>query len=391
MRGPCDPHNRRSLAVSAIPLIACASMTTVLRTTRALSSWITGRSTIEEYETVLPRGDREVPASVIIPAGGGRNLPGWVVLHGVTRPGRFHPSLLRFVRALASSKAAVLVPQVPEWVDLKLEPERTLPTVRAALDGLRSLPSTTDGPYGLIGFSFSAPQVIIAAAHQDVSDQLAGVIGFGGYCDVASMVRFQMTGRFEWEDAAHHLRPDPYGRWIMGGNHLTSIPEYQNAQDVANALWQLAVEAGERRILAWDPSYDSLKEQLRKHVSQDRREIFDLFAPPSDREPPETEAERITPLLTRADTAAAPLLDPLPFLNRVGTRVQLIHGRNDRLIPYTETLRLEAAFPESRRVDTTITALMDHSQQGGRLASIGKEISEGTKLLRTLGRLLGTV
>jgi hypothetical protein len=48
----------------------------------------------------------------------------------------------------------------------------------------------------LIGFSFGAPQVLIAAAHQDVSDQLAGVVGFGGYCDVASMVRFQMTGRF---------------------------------------------------------------------------------------------------------------------------------------------------------------------------------------------------
>ena len=211
-------------------------MTTVLRTTRALTSWITGRSAVEEYETVLSRGDREVPASVILPAGGRRTLPGWVVLHGVTRPGRFHPTLLRFVRALASSKAAVLVPQIPEWVDLSLEPERTLPTVQAALDGLRSLPGTSDGPYGLIGFSFGAPQAMIAAAHQDVSEQLAGVVGFGSYFDVASMVRFQMTGRFDLGDATHRLRPDPYGRWIMGWNHLTSIPEYQNAQDVADAV-----------------------------------------------------------------------------------------------------------------------------------------------------------
>ena len=84
-------------------------------------------------------------------------------------------------------------------------------------------------------------------------------------------------------------------------------------------------------------------------------------------------------------------MDPLPFLNRVETPVQLIHGRNDRLIPYTETLRMEAAFPEKKRVDTTITALLAHSEQGGRLASLGKEISEGTKMVRTLGRLLGTV
>ena len=366
-------------------------MTTVLRTARAFGSWITGRPAVEEYETVLSRGDREVPASVTLPSGGGRNLPGWVVLHGVTRPGRFHPTLLRFVRALASSKAAVLVPQIPEWVDLRIEPERTLPTVRAALDGLRLLPRASDGPYGLIGFSFGAPQVMIAAAHQDVSDQLGGVIGFGGYCDMESMVRFQMTGQFEWGDSTHHLRPDPYGRWIMGGNHLTSIPEYRDAQDVSDALWHLAVEAGERRILAWDPSYDTLKEELRNQVSEHRRELFDLFAPPSDREPAQAEAEHITPLLARAALGAAPLLDPLPFLDRVEIPVQLIHGRNDRVIPYTETLRLEAAFPKTKRVDTTITALMDHSEQGGRLASIGKEISEGVKLVRALGRLLGTV
>jgi len=366
-------------------------MTTALRTTRALGSWITGKSAVKEYETVFSRGDRDIPASVTVPIGGGGNLPGWVVLHGVTRPGRFHPTLLRFVRALAASKAVVLVPQIPEWVDLRLEPEHTLPTVRAALDALRALPSTSDGPYGLIGFSFGAPQVMIATTHKEVSDQLAGVVGFGGYCDMESMVRFQMTGQFAWGDAKHSLRPDPYGRWIMGGNHLTSIPAYRDAQDVSDALWRLAVEAGERRILAWDPSYDPLKEQLRRQVSESRREIFDLFAPPSDREPSLPEAERITPLLTQAALEAAPLLDPLPFLGRVGIPVQLIHGRNDRLIPYTETLRMEAAFPAKKRVDTTITALMEHSQQGGRLASIGKEISEGMKLLRTLGRLLGTV
>lgn len=363
----------------------------MLRTPRALASWITGRSAVAEYETVLSRGDREIPASVIVPNGGRHNLPGWIVLHGITRPGRFHPTLLRFVRALAASKAVVLIPQIPEWVDLRLEPERTLPTVRAALDGLRSLPRTSDGPYGLIGFSFGAPQVLIAAGHQDVADQLAGVVGFGSYFDVGSMVRFQMTGRFARGDTVHRLRPDPYGRWIMGGNHLTSIPDYHDAQDVADALRRLAIEAGERRILAWDPSYDPLKERLRQQVSAERRELFDLFAPASDREPGEKEAEQIAPLLTRAALDASPLLDPLPFLSRVETSVQLIHGRNDHLIPYTETLRLEAAFPEEKRVDVTITALLEHSDQGGRLNSWGREIVEGVKMVRTLGRLLGTV
>ena len=129
-------------------------------------------------------------------------------------------------------------------------------------------------------------------------------------------------------------------------------------------------------------------------MSEEAVDGFDLrdrARAPWDQEPAEAEAERITPVLTRAAMEASPLLNPLPFLDRVESAVQLIHGRNDRLIPYTETLRLAAAFPDSKRIDTTITALMDHSKQGGRLASMRKEISEGMKLVRTLARLVGTV
>ena len=205
----------------------------------------------------------------------------------------------------------MLVPEVPEWKDLRLEPELTLPTVRAGLRTLRQLEATDDGPYGLIGFSFGAPQVMIASAQDDIAENVAGTVGFGGYCDIGRMVRFQMTGEFEWNGVAHRVRPDPYGRWIMAGNHLVSIPEYQDAKDVAHALRRLAMEAGERRILAWDPSYDVLKEVLRRGVTPDRRWLFDVFAPLSDRKADPKQARRLAEQLSEAAGKASPLLDPL--------------------------------------------------------------------------------
>lgn len=359
-----------------------------LRTLRAVGSWATGKAAVVEFETLLDRGDREVPASVIVPRGASRPLPGWIVLHGITRPGRFHPTLLRFVRALASSQVSVIVPQVPEWKNLRLAPEVGLPTVRAALRGLRELDTANDGPYGLIGFSFGAAQAMIAAADEDVSEQLAGVVGFGGYCDMDRMVRFQMTGQHEWDGMTYQLRPDPYGRWIIGGNHLLSIPEYRDAQDVSDALWRLAMEAGERRILAWDPSYDAIKSTLREGISADRQWLFDLFAPLSDREPDPERAESLITRLSSAVMAASPLMNPVPFLERIRTRVQIIHGTNDHLIPYTETLRMAAAFPEGKEVEATITALFGHSGHGGRLSSIRHEIRESARLVRALHRVL---
>ena len=359
-----------------------------VRTIRAVTSWLTGKAATSEYETLLNRGDREVPASVIVPRGADRKLPGWIVLHGITRPGRFHPNLLRFVRALASSGLAVLVPQVPEWKNLRLAPEVTLPTLRGALEALRRLEATNDGPYGVIGFSFGAAQVMIAASHDDVAEQLGGAVGFGGYCDMERMVHFQMTGEHEWEGVTHRIRPDPYGRWIIGGNHLTSIPEFREAEDVAQALWRLAVEAGERRILAWDPSYDVLKTRLRREVAPEHTWLFDLFAPSSDHEPDMSGAENIAKQLAAAVKESSPLMSPQPYLARVSTPVELIHGEDDQLIPYTESLRMQAMFSAEQQVDTTITAFFSHSDQGGRLLSLRHEIREGLKLARTLNRVL---
>ena len=359
-----------------------------VRTLRAVRSWLTGSATTREYETLLDRGDRQVPASVILPRGEQRNLPGWIVLHGITRPGRFHPNLLRFVRALASSGLAVVVPQVPEWKNLRLAPEVARPTLRGALNVLRQLDVTNDGPYGAIGFSFGAPQVLIAASHSDVGEQLGGVVGFGGYSDMERMVHFQMSGEHEWEGTTHRMRPDPYGRWIIGGNHLTSIPEYAGAEDVAQALWRLAVEAGERRILAWDPSYDALKSELRRQVAPEHARLFDLFAPSTDHEPDLRGAEDIAKQLATAVRTSSPLMDPVPYIPALRTPVHLIHGKDDQLIPYTESLRMESLFTSEQRVETTITAFFSHSDQGGRLSSIRHEVFEGVKLARALNRVL---
>jgi len=362
-----------------------------LTTLRAVRAWFTGRSHTDEREVVIDRGDREVPASIFTPEGGGRGLPGWVVLHGVTRPGRFHPTLLKFCRALATSGATVLVPQVPEWKNLRLAPEQTVPTIRAALRGLDEAPETGPGARGLIGFSFGCPQVLIAAADEEIGPKLGVVVGFGGYGDLESIVRFQMTGVHQWGGREHHMRPDPYGRWIIAANHLTSIPHHEDATDVARALSRLAVEAGERRILAWDPSYDSLKRKLRGTVDETRRELFDLFAPPSDREPDPERARELTPELAASALRASPLLDPVPFLPRVHPKPLLIHGKSDHLIPYTETMRLRAAFPNPEKVDTTITALFSHSEQEGRMASLRREISEGARLVGALRRMIASV
>src|SRR5688500_11062122 len=92
-------------------------------------SWLTGRADVVAREVELDRSDRRVPATLLAPARRSRPpLPGWILLHGVTVPGREHAQLVRFARSLAHTGAAVLIPEVPEWKALRLAPALTVPT-----------------------------------------------------------------------------------------------------------------------------------------------------------------------------------------------------------------------------------------------------------------------
>lgn len=310
------------------------------------------------------------------------------MLHGVTRPGRRHATLARFTRSLAATGCAVAVPEVPEWRDLKLAPDITLPTVRASMRMLTDEVGIAPGRLGLVGFSFGAPQALSAVTHEDVRRSIGGVVAFGGYYDLERTVRFQFTGEHEIDGVLHRLQPDPYGRWVVGANYLTRIPGYEEAGDVAAALHRLAAEAGDRGIMSWDAELDPLKQELRKPLTSDESGIFDLFAPPAATEPPTREALDMATALATAAPRVDPGVSPTDTFCRVARPVHLLHGRRDRLIPYSEGLRLGRALPHDMLLRSTVTSLFGHS---GRDPSPGpmEGAREGVVFLRALGGILG--
>ena len=351
-------------------------------------TWLNGRADLVEEELTLTRGDRSVPATFLRPRSSARPLPGWIVLHGITRPGRRHLQLQRFSRALASTGAAALVPEVPEWVELDLTPELTVPTVDAAVAALREHPTVARGPLVLAGFSFGAPHAIAAAAAPSVHPEVGGVVGFGGYCDLQRTIRFMLTGRHEWGDASYHLPPDPYGRWIVAANYLTAVKGHEDAQDVADALRRLAAIAGDDGAPSWDPRYEPAKAELRSTVAAERRALFDLFAPASDAEPDLDEGERMAERLAEAAARVHPAMDPGPSLARVRRPVHVLHGRYDRLIPFTEGLRLQRALAGAEWSRTTVTRLFGHSGQDP-FPGVIEGARELTRFVRALHGVLG--
>lgn len=363
----------------------------VLRTVRYARSWKVGAD-VQVQETTIEIEGKPVPATLVLPARRRDPLPGWIAVGGVSRMGRFHPQLVRFASALASSGAAVLVPEIPDWRSLKLRPRVTSPTIRACVKTLADRPEVRRGKLGLIGFSFGAPQVAVATASDDfLADHVAGVVLFGGYCCLERTLICQLTGDHEWEGVNYELIPDPYGRWVVASNYLTDVPGCEDAGDVASALHKLAAAASEQRVPAWALQHDETIEGLRLALPMRRRALFDLFATPTTRgRPGRSECRDMATRLAEACRRVEPLLEPSADLARIRVPTRLIHGRADRLIPFTEGLRLMGGLPETIRKAVTVTGLFSHSADKAPAARSDR-VREGMMMFGALRGVINTV
>lgn len=347
-------------------------------------------------ETEYERGGKRLAASLYRPGRSGRSgsrLPGWVALHGLTRRGRDHPSLDSFARALAASGAAILVPDIPEWRALHMAPGAVVETIKAAVLELDARPFIAQGRIGVIGFSFGGTQALIAATDPVLEGHLSAVVSWGGYADLGRAIRFHALGVHELDGEVHHLDPDPYGRWILTGSYLRFVPEYRDEPALADALLWLAREVGRRGIMAWEPATDPLKAEARRRLKEGQQEVFDLIAPPTGTSPTPEERERRGRLADRLAAAALqhePLLDPGPYLPAVPVPVVLAHGREDRLVPWTELPRLRRALPDARVRHAVVTRLFAHSFRERRFPTPTLAV-EAVRFIRAIHRMVHLV
>jgi pimeloyl-ACP methyl ester carboxylesterase len=347
---------------------------------------------VEVSETTFARGNEMLPASIYRRHNRRTYKTAWVVLHGITYRGRQHKSLQRFASSMAAAGHFVFIPEIPEWSRFQVAPSVAVPTIRAAVHALQSRDDIDRERVGLFAFSFGGTHAIVAASDPSIQRELKGVVSWGGYESVHRLVQFGLTGEHELDGNRYQVEPDPYGRWVVGGNYLTRISGFEDMSDVADALLELATEAGSRGIYAGDPVYEPVKHELAARFTGEKLRVFDVFAPRgrilgSDRSYAREIAKPFADVIVKHD----PLMDPTDAFARIRVRTFLAHGRDDRLIPFTETLRAGRRISPDVLAGSAITGLFAHSGgTSGNLSSVGK-MREGALFLSTLDRALSLI
>lgn len=239
------------------------------------------------------------------------------------------PRFTAFAASLARAGFAVLAPRMPGFRQLRVRPADAR-EIADAFAYAAGRPELAPGERaGLFAFSYAAGPALLAALEEDIRDRVRFVATLGGYHDLPRAMRFFTTGWYEHDGTWHYLAPDDTGRMVLA---FSSLDYLRNAAD--EALFEQMVEARLK-----DRATDLVP--LAARLSVPGQAVYALAV--------NTDPARFQQLLEGLPEAMRADLERLNLarhdLKQLKARLWLVHGRNDSLIPWTETLALAAAAP----------------------------------------------
>ena len=227
-----------------------------------------------------------------------------VLVHGFSPAGKDDPRVREAAALLSRAGFDVAVPTIPGLTRGELGSDDVEPVV--ATLAVRTEPSV------VVGVSVGSGPALLAAADPRVGDRVRAVLSLGGYASAIEVVRFWLTGAYGYDGIGGRVDHDPeLVRMFVRVNGDRLDPP-------SRALLEGGGPEGAARLLAAPPA------ELQRYLDA---------------------------------------LSPIRVARDIRARLILVHGRGDRAVPYTESLRLAAARPE--RTTLVLVGVVDHVKGQG--------------------------
>ncbi len=363
-----------ALLAAAIVLSGCAIPTHPVESARLLHEVAAGEAgaalpglDFDAKPVVYTVSGRSHSADLYVPPSQSPKA-GIVLVPGLAAEGARQPDLIVFARSLARARFAVLVPDIPNLRQFKVE-VTDAGQIGDAFRYLVSRPDLAPGDRaGIVATSYAVGPAVLAALDPGIASRVRFVLGVGSYYNLEEVITFAITGdyrdRTQKTPLWHHMEQNKYSKWVFVlGNldYINSSRDRKLLREIADRHLQEGAVRPTNTLVA--------------QLGRQGREFYKLLTTP--------DPERIPELLARLPSAIQQKIAALDLarrdLSQLHARIILIHGRNDQVIPYTESKALAAAAPNSRLFLVNNLAHVE-LEKGG--------LSDVLRLIRAIDQLL---
>lgn len=268
-----------------------------------------------------------------------------LVMPGLHYLGPADPRFDRFLAVLANAGIAAYCPFLPEFRRLSVGPS-LVDDALASLD----LVTAREGPVGVFSISFGSYPAIHLAARRP--EQVRALTLFGGYARFEDVIRFSLVGH---PDHPH----DPLNRPVVFLNLLEHLPDLPDDREPLRRAWVRYVRRTWGKPWMKQPEHwRPVSDEIAERVPEVFRRAFEqgTGAAEGGEELAMAGLERGRETLTH--------LDVMETCAAVRCPVNLVHGRDDDVIPHSQSALLEQAMAPEVPTRLLLTGLYGHTAAG---------------------------
>jgi len=353
-------------------------MTSTAVLMRWLGPWASAAAVPDTYrrEVEVPRAGR-APLKLWVYGPRSRRAHGtYVFVHGFNPWGPADRRSDRFTRILAHSGFVVVAPFLDELIDLHMVGHAG-DDLQLAVDHCQELTEHRRGTRpSLFGLSFGSLPTLQVASR--APDSVAGTVVYGGYADPVATVRYAAGLAPPRPDV---LSADPLSRPGV----ISSLDARAGRPDSpVRSAWRYFVESTWGRLDMHEvEAFESFARQIAATLDGDDARRFLTGCGLGD----DAEAffERIV-----GEAGDMADLDPRPGFDAIRCPLRVMHGMDDRVIPWTEQETLLAGFASHPDVRHYRTGIFDHTRVHTPLELIARG-PQALGDLRTLTAMAGAI
>ncbi|MDP6836352.1 MAG: prolyl oligopeptidase family serine peptidase [Candidatus Marinimicrobia bacterium] len=332
------------------------------------------RAVSMELSSYLDGDGNDQPLRIYHPATAGE-CAAFILYPGASPAGEEHEAVNELALALARGGFRVFLPRIPELKKVLIRQESINHIIRVyeAVSGRQDVDATR---IAAVGMSFGGSLMVKACCDKRMIVKPAVVLSYGSFFDFEKTLEFVLTGNFSDGINDYHLEPHEWGRVGFFHNFIQYVDGDFDFNNVQSYLLTCA-GAEEDKVLA---AYSDLSRKDQRFV--------DKILKDSDLETQKLAQETLAKVRATIEP-----LSPRSFLDRIDFPLFLMHGANDTMVPFTETVMFDRALRErGKQVDTFISYLYAHSEvtehSKGYIGFIREAWKIGVFMSRLLGKLV---
>ena len=269
-----------------------------------------------------------------------------IIFPGASPDAENHPGMLFLASIICQLGYKIFIPRIPPLKELRLNDE-CFDWFAHAYSEIINRDDILKNRVTTMALSFGGGLLLKASLDERISNYPPkSIMTFGTYCDIQSTLKFLCDGRIELEDESYTIKPHSWGLTVLFHNFLDqfNFEEIKDYKDQVREIINLRIE----------DKLDEVDYQISQLPNVPRKFMKNIF---DSRINKKIKYEIYKAINKEKDFVQ--LMSPKYWGKKISSKVFIMHGSNDSMVPFTESINLNKCIDDS---ELFISYMYEHKE-----------------------------